>query len=638
MRNLLFIILIVLGKLVFCQEIITDSVFQLSEVNINASRINDFSVGLNVERIDSIFLTNSSSSSLGNILSSLTSLFIKTYGQGSLASISLRGTSAVQTGVFWNGFRINSPNTGMSDLSLIPSSFFSNIGIQYGGASSLYGSGLIGGSVHLNNPAVFEKKVSFGINSSYGSFDNISFGGDVLLSNEKWFSSTAFFINNSENDFPYKYVNETKTQTNAVLKQYSFIQNVNRKISKDQTIKAGIWYQFSNREIPGTITSKPGNAYQIDKSLRTSVKWEKVRSDQKLNIGVAFFNDYLHYSDIDEIPETDIDSEFNTKSLIVETEWKKYFGKDFKINTGLNFTTEIADIDAYHEIKKQKQGGVFLSVSKIFTKIKWNLNINIRQEFIEGYNVPLSPSIGFEGKILNFISGKINISQNFRAPTLNDRFWQPGGNENLKPEKSWNEEVSLIFKFHDKKSIKHKTEMAFTIYNSMVNNWILWKPIAGSALWTPQNIQIVWSRGFEVKGKSKIDFNRFKINFLGTYTFSKSTFQEQINGTDNSFEKQLIYTPVHNFSSNLSIIIKSWFLLYNQNYTGKRFVSSDNENFLPGFSVGQVSFGKTFNLNNNTIKINFKINNAWNTEYQIIQYRPMSGRSFLLNINYKFKK
>ncbi|MCD4773183.1 MAG: TonB-dependent receptor plug domain-containing protein [Bacteroidales bacterium] len=638
MRKLLLIILIVLGKLVFSQGNITDSVFQLKEVKINASRINDFSVGLNVERIDSIFLSNSLSSSLGNILSSVTSVFIKNYGQGSLATISLRGTSSVHTGVFWNGFRINPSSIGMTDFSLIPSSFFESIELQYGGASSLHGNGLIGGSIHLNNPVVFEKKLSLGINSSYGSFDNISLGGNVLVSNEKWFSSTAFTLHNSENNFLYKYGNESKTQTNAALKQYSFIQNVSRKISKDQTINAGIWYQFSNREIPGTMTSKPGNAYQIDKSLRTTINWEKVRSNQKIKAGIAFFTDFLHYLDVDDIPETNIDSKLNTRTIIAEADWKKYFGKNIIINTGINFTTDIANIDAYEGIKSQKQAGVFLSFSKRFPKINWNSNINIRQEFIEGYNVPLSPSIGFEGNIWKFISGKINISRNFRAPTLNDRFWQPGGNENLKPEQSWNEEAGLILKFFNQKPFNHNTEIAFTIYNSMVDNWILWKPLAGSALWSPQNIQKVWSRGYEIKALTKINFYGLIMTFLETYTFSKSTFQEQIGGSDNTYEKQLIYTPMHNFSSSSNFVYKSWFVNYSQTYTGKRFVSADNENFLSGFSIGQFSFGKTINLKTNTININFKINNVWKSDYQIIQYRQMPGRSFLISINYKFKK
>lgn len=638
MRKLLLIILIVSGKLVFSQENITDSVFQLNEVKINASRINDFSVGLNVERIDSLFLSNSLSSSLGNILSSVTSVFIKNYGQGSLATISLRGTSSVHTGVFWNGFRINSSSIGMTDFSLIPSSFFGSIELQYGGASSLYGNGLIGGSIHLNNPAVFEKKLSLGINSSYGSFDNISLGGNVLASSEKWFSSTAFSLHNSKNDFSYKYGDEIKTQTNAALKQYSFIHNLSRKISKDQTINAGIWYQFSNREIPGTMTSKPGNAYQIDESLRTSINWEKIKTNQKFKAGIAFFTDFLHYLDIDDIPETNIDSKLNTQTIIAEADWKKYFGKNIKINTGINFTADIADIDAYEGIKSQKQAGVFFAFSKRFPKIKWNSNINIRQDFIEGYKVPVSPSIGFEGNIWKFISGKINISQNFRAPTLNDRFWQPGGNEDLKPEQSWNEEASLVFKFSGNKYLENKTEIGFTIYNSMVDNWILWKPLAGSNLWTPQNIQKVWSRGIEIKGKTKINYKNLKINFLETYTFSRSTYQKQLSGSDNTYEKQLIYTPLHNFSSNISIIYKSWNIIYNHTYTGKRFVSSDNENFLQGFSIGQFSFGKKINFKRNIININLKINNIWNSNYRIIQYRQMPGRSFLISINYKIKK
>ena len=45
--------------------------------------------------------------------------------------------------------------------------------------------------------------------------------------------------------------------------------------------------------------------------------------------------------------------------------------------------------------------------------------------------------------IWSYISGRVNFSRNFRAPTLNERYWQPGGNPDLEPEESYNIEAGI---------------------------------------------------------------------------------------------------------------------------------------------------------------------------------------------------
>jgi outer membrane receptor protein involved in Fe transport len=46
---------------------------------------------------------------------------------------------------------------GQSDLSILPGFLFDDVSILYGGASSLNGSGAMGGSVMLKNESAFNK-------------------------------------------------------------------------------------------------------------------------------------------------------------------------------------------------------------------------------------------------------------------------------------------------------------------------------------------------------------------------------------------------------------------------------------------------------------------------------------------------
>jgi len=154
----------------------------LPEFELKETGLKDFSTTLKVNRIDSIVLKQNSLSSLSEILLSQSPIFVKTYGSGSLATLSFRGTTANHTGIFWNGFSIEPPNIGMTDLSLIPIAFFESIEIQHGGSSSLFGSGNIGGSIHLENNNHFDSGNKYNLALSSGSFGSYFGNIKVLLS------------------------------------------------------------------------------------------------------------------------------------------------------------------------------------------------------------------------------------------------------------------------------------------------------------------------------------------------------------------------------------------------------------------------------------------------------------------------
>ena len=608
-----------------------DTVYKLSEVNISAGRLNDFSTGLNITIIDSVVIERHRTSSLSKLLAEQTPLYIKSYGQGSLATISFRGTSASQTGFFWNGFAIDPPNIAIVDLSLIPVFFFESIKIQNGGTSSLYGSGNIGGSIHLNNLPVFSKYTGIDAGVSYGSFQKYSTQLKATFSNKNWNSSTGVIFNKQKNDFPFKNNDKIERQKNTALTNFGIIQELSKQFSNKQYLKASIWFQYAHREIPPTLTTANSSAYQVDKSVRSSVYWLKNINNGLLTAKAAYFFDYLNY--VDSVYE--INSVIKTKKLISEFELKKSFWKNSVVNIGANFTFNNADVQYYNGIKQQNRFAVFLSFQQKIPKINWLSNLNIRQEFIQGYATQLNPSLGFEGKIWKIIYGKINISRNFRAPTLNDRYWQPGGNENLKPEISWNEEASIIFKIKNKSNKLHYSEFVLTAYSSSVDNWIIWHPDSVYSFWTPDNIQKVWARGFEFSGKTKLNFNNLGISLSEGYTYSKSTNQKKISGNDNTYEKQLIYTPLHNFFVQVSFDYRTFNLSYNQNYTGKSYTSRDNKEFVPAYSLGNVSISKNFQFKSCALNLQININNLWNVSYQAIKYMPMPGRSINILLNFK---
>jgi len=606
-----------------------DSLTELPIVDIIASRLDEYTIGLNHEKIDSLSLTYYRTSSLASVLGDLTPIFIKSYGVGSLSTISFRGTAAHHSGVYWNGFNLNPANIGMSDLSLFPLAFFESVEILYGGASSLYGSGNIGGGLHLKNLPAFYKMKKIDVELAYGSFNEMEAIGTAVMANSKWYSKTVIMGKNMLNDFTYTNYNVPEPieerQQNSELSQYGIMQDIHRKISSDQYVYLGLWYQKSSRNIPPTLTMSESKAWQIDRAFRSSLRYTKYFKRGTVNLKAAWFSEFLHY--VDEI--SNIDSEILVNTIMSELEWKCEISGNLHMNTGLSYSSTTADIEAYNGDKNQNSLAFYLMLIHEMNFIPWKVNLNMRQELIEGYKVPFTPSLGFEGKIWNFIYGKMNFSQNFRIPSMNDRYWIPGGNENLEPEKSLNEEVSIIFKpMNMKKSLN--ADISLSIFNALIKNWIQWIP-SSQGFWTPENIMEVRSRGVEFRTRLSLMTKHIitKIN-LG-YTYTKSTNVHESHSLNG---KQLIYVPLHKVSGQIIIETRFFTFLYSQSYNGIRYILRDNSESLPAYSVANVNISKGFKIKKQQLRLQFDVFNIWGREYQSIAYRPMPGRSYKLGLRF----
>lgn len=69
---------------------------------------------------------------------------------------------------------------------------------------------------------------------------------------------------------------------------------------------------------------------------------------------------------------------------------------------------------------------------------------------------------------------KASIARNYRYPTLNDLYFQPGGNPNLAPEKGFTYDTGLEFTLKSDELFTLKGEA--TVFDSHIDDWILWIP------------------------------------------------------------------------------------------------------------------------------------------------------------------
>jgi len=218
---------------------------------------------------------------------------------GSIATSAIRGASAGHTVVVWNGLALQSPMLGLLDLSMLPSGLVDDVSIQYGGQSTLWGSGAIGGVIHLNNHTKFGKKTGVDLQSSFGSFGSFQQQAIFKKSNKKWSSTTRLFNQEATNDFSYSIRSDLpkRQQTHAAIIQRGVLQELGYQAKENQLWTLHFWTQKTEREIPPTTTQTKSEATQLDDFIRTSLQWKKTGNHHSLQAKAAYFSENIDFQD-----------------------------------------------------------------------------------------------------------------------------------------------------------------------------------------------------------------------------------------------------------------------------------------------------------------------------------------------------
>jgi iron complex outermembrane receptor protein len=249
----------------------------------------------------------------------------------------------------------------------------------------------------------------------------------------------------------------------------------------------------------------------------------------------------------------------------------------------------------------------------------------MRQDFSLGYTRPFCPSFSTDIPIIKGIKVNFGVSSNYRVPTLNDKY----GNPDLKPENSLNIEMGAVF--HLPKSKYYESQISMSIYNLLIDNLIQWVPI-NSAIWKPQNIQKVWSRGLEISSKTDWEIFGMQGYFKFAYTYSPSTYRKTSSAEQGLLNKQLIYIPIHKVIEVFYLTKGTYYTMFSYSVNGKRYVQADNSKVLPAYTMIEITAGKTFTAKKIKFKLQAEVSNLFNTVYQSVLYYPEPGRAYSINL------
>ncbi|MHC1707207.1 MAG: TonB-dependent receptor plug domain-containing protein [Bacteroidales bacterium] len=607
-----------------------DTLLLLPAVEINGQRSPATASGMKTEIIDSVILSLNIGNKLSDLLEKNTTLYVKNYGAGNLSTLSFRGASSSQSGVFWNGFDIKPAGAGMIDLSLVPVIFFSAMEIQYGGVSSNNGSGVMGGALYLGNTSLLGNSNRMLAGFHLGSFGEIQPFLSWQLHKPSWGSNTSVYHYKTRNDFPYYVDNREYTRNHASIEQSGMMQNFEKQW-KSHHFNVGIWASCSEREIPPSTTSADQNSERSDKSVRISGRWKKTSLKGNWTSGLAYFHDYLHYREVPGDTLVLIDSKIKNSSLSGDIGFESVNNKYRTTASAIvSFTHSWIDVNKYGGKQNQSQAVINFSLMQAFLRGRMRLKMGVKQETVTGYHVPASPYMSMEGRIAGGFHARTYLSGNFRLPSMNDRFWVPGGNENLKPESGLHAGAGLFW-LTDITS-PHKIKVSADIFYSRIHDCITWLP-SSFGYFTAMNVQQVKMNGLELSMNWMAQVNTFNFNMEVSLIHLNAINLKRLNAYDLSEGKQLIYTPRQRLSGALYLRWHSLLVSYNQSFTGKSFINRENSEYVNAFSC--ADFLVQYSLTKNpkvTFNLKFEVENIWDTHYEVVKYYPMPGRSFRIGL------
>ncbi len=648
LRHLLYIIWIFLFLVITIKtksQFIYDTL-QLNELEIISS-IDDINSTIKKTTIDSIARKELKLSNIGELLASYTPVFVKSYGKGSLATVSFRGTGASHTKVLWEGFDINSPMLGQTDFSLLPGIFFDEVELYYGGSSLSKSSGALGGSVVLKSNGIHQIKNPVIIEQTIGSFSTYQSSIGINLKKSKLYSGTRIFRQSSKNNFKY-YNNailptgQEMTQKNADFVNIGFTQQFSYQLNSKQNLTFITWNQWNNRNIPTIMANieKGGNQeeWQDDFFSKNILKWELNSTGINWKVVGAYFYDnmsyYLKTSNSLNTEISIIDSQNKIESYSLKANMSSEISNGLIIKTGIKLVHEKVNSNNYIDIKKRSLVDAFVSAKKKLSH-KFTAQALIRSEVSDIEFTPIMPMIGINYKPINStdLHLRLVLSRNQNNPSLNDLYWYPGGNEELLPEISLDSELGIDYLFHIN---TNNIAVSSSIYASSVKNWIMWRRGDYTYL-SPENIANVFARGIDLSVKTNGNIKFFTYSLFCEYAYTRSTNNSQEAKRNGTLNTQLLYVPIHSLVGYLNLGYRRFSATWNISYTGERNTSLNTDDYfkVPSYLLNNVSIGKSLNIKNSDIYIRFKVINLFDIDYQEVLWRAMPGRNYEFSLSVK---
>ncbi|PCC98626.1 TonB-dependent receptor domain-containing protein [Halopseudomonas pelagia] len=508
-----------------------------------------------------------------------------TGGQGSLTSLSLRGTGSTQSLVLVDGQRIGSASAGQPSLEFLNIDQIERIEVIRGPRSAIYGSDAIGGVVQI-----FTRQGESGLNPrvTAGIGSNNTYRRHVGMSGGN--QQTRFDLGASLNEtagFDRTRHEEAGDQDDDGYRNRAFNASLSHNFTDDVEAGVRLLEQSGNTEYD--LNGNPEDDFTLS-TVATHLQWQVSQLwTTRLEAGHAEDKRSSHYDANAFGPaatysyNTYRDSASWLNSLRLSEQHSLQTGVDWYQDrlrsTGSYLQTERYNRAAF--VQHRFEGEAYQ------TELGWRHDDNEQFGNANTFNAALTVPITDNQQVV------ASYGEGFRAPTFNDLYTSFGANPNLRPERSKSYELQW-------RGQVQAAQLQAAAFRTDIDDLILLDPF-----FTAQNISRARIHGLELSASTQV---------AGWDTLLAATW---LDPRDRNSGNQLPRRPKRLLSLDVDRQLGVFGIGFSLSANSQRYNDPANEQELSGY--GLVEARARWNMTP-ALRWDLKVGNLLDKDYSLANY------------------
>ncbi|WP_296634456.1 TonB-dependent receptor [Polaribacter sp.] len=602
-KNSLLLVIILTSSSLFRAQSNTIQNDTLKEVVITSTRI-DIPFKENsrtIKIVTSKNIANSAATNVADLLQLVAGVDIRRRGTaGSQADLYIRGGGFDQTLLLIDGIKMDDAQTGHHTMNAaLPIEVIERIEIIKGPAARVFGQNAFTGAINIVTKKNLENTVS--ANLEAGSFGQLN--GSVTVGKEFKNSSFIAHVGALTSD---GYRNNSDYDNNNY-----FLKGIFNK--KEQPI-----------EVIATFFDKKFGANGFYASATATEQYEETQSSllgastvfktEKFKITPRVYwkrgqDDYVYIRDNPSV----------YRNLHITNKVGLETNASYTSNLGVTgFGVDISRVFiSSNNLGNRKRTMVNLFLEHRFKLVDDKIDITpgVAVTYFSDFKFHAFPGLDIGFNLSDNLKAYGNLGVTYRIPTYTDLFYNDRstiGNENLKPEEAFAQEIGLKYN-----SDRFTTSIAF--FNRDADNLIDFIRFDLNSKYAATNIPKFNTKGFEFNADYRFKINQFKQTLSFGYSFLDDNFTEE----KKEFSRYSLSTLKHQF---ITCFASKLFKNVRQNIIYKH---------------AERTIGKSYNVWDASVIVDFNkfsftvtANNIFDADYIETGYVPMPGTSVLFGLRY----
>lgn len=572
-------------------------------------------------------------------------------GIGGLKTVSVRNMGAAHTGVSYDGVPVSNCQGGQIDIGRFSLDNISTISLAVGNndellqPATLFASAAVLGITTMQPPSSQDRRNSFRIGMKGGSF------GFVNPSVRWWghpSSSTVVALDGdfmrADGNYPFTLENGTESsrerRNNSAITSWHGEGNFTYTRSVATSITAKAYYYYSRRGLPGSVTlyNPQSNEQLWDRNAFLQTRWRSRISPQWSVQAVAKYN-YGWNRDRQWSPQftggmyesVHRQDEYYLSATAVYRpveEATVALASDAAINTlesNLSFCplprrfTSLTSLTA-----RYSRGGLTANATLLATVVTEHVKYGEAPDNVRRLNP--SASVSIKPWSEHEIYVRTLYKSSFRMPSFNDLYYERSGNRTLRPERANEWDLGITWGLRPGGTWQYVSFTADGYFNDVRDKIVAFP---GPYVWKTVNYGKVRAYGLDVNAAAAVGLP-FSCELTVSAAYSLQRSVNLADPTSKEYHGQVPYTPLHSGNAACSVTTPWLTVGYSAVAVGKRYYLAQNipANEIKAYVEQTVTAGRSLNLGTVSLDLRAELVNLANTQYEVIRYYPMPGRSW----------